>query len=220
MDTTELLDPECSSFYQHLIGVTRWMVELGHVDIATKIFLLSSHLAYPREGHLEAALHVMAYLKQKHNSHLIFDPTYPDIGMSSFPTYDWTKFYGDVQEAIPPDMPEPLGKDLDVCLFCDSDHAGEKCARHSHNTGFLIFCNMALIDWIPKKQATIETSVFGAEFVAMKHGMKKLRGLRYKLCMMGIPLTGPSYIYGDNKSQVTNSTRPESTLKKKRNSIC
>ncbi len=44
---------------------------------------------------------------------------------------------------------------------------------------------------------------------------KKLRGLRYKLRMMGIPLTGPSYIYGDNKSQVTNSTRPESTLKKK-----
>jgi hypothetical protein len=37
---------------------------------------------------------------------------------------------------------------------------------------------------------------------------------------MGIPLTGPSYIYGDNKSQVTNSTRPESTLKKKCNSIC
>jgi hypothetical protein len=68
MDTTNPLDPECSSFYQHLIGVTRWMVELGRVDIATEISLLSSHLAYPREGHLDAALHVMGYLKQKHNS--------------------------------------------------------------------------------------------------------------------------------------------------------
>jgi hypothetical protein len=29
---------------------------------------------------------------------------------------------------------------------------------------FFIFCNMALIDWVSKKQATIETSVFGAEF--------------------------------------------------------
>ena len=38
--------------------------------------------------------------------------------------------------------------------------------------------------------------------------------------MMGIPLVGPSYIFGDNKSQVTNSTRPESTLKRKCNSIC
>jgi hypothetical protein len=38
--------------------------------------------------------------------------------------------------------------------------------------------------------------------------------------MMGIPLSGPMYIYGGNKSQVTNSSRPESTLKKKCNSIC
>ncbi len=54
----------------------------------------------------------------------------------------------------------------------------------------------------------------------MKHGVETLRGLRYKVRMMGIPLTGPSYIYGDNKSQVTNSSRPESTLEKKCNSIC
>jgi hypothetical protein len=62
--------------------VTCWMVELGRVDIATEISLLSSHLAYPREGHLDAAPHVMGYLKQKHNSQLIFYPTYPDIEMS------------------------------------------------------------------------------------------------------------------------------------------
>ncbi len=37
---------------------------------------------------------------------------------------------------------------------------------------------------------------------------------------MGIPLTGPSFIYADNKSQVINLTIPESTLKKKSNSIC
>ncbi len=53
----------------------------------------------------------------------------------------------------------------------------------------------------------------------MKHGIKTLRGLRYKIHMMGVPLSGPTYIYGDNKSQVTNSSRPESTLKKKCNLI-
>ena len=158
MHTTKPLDSECSSFYQHLIGVTRWMVELCRVDIVTKISLLSSHLAYPREGHLEAALHAMGYLKQKHNSRLIFDPTYPDIDLSSFPTYDWTKFYGDVKEAIPHhNMPEPL----DVRMFCDSKHAGEKHQVFSHWLLYL-FCNMALIDWISKKQDMIETSVFGA----------------------------------------------------------
>ncbi len=194
------------------------MVELGCVDIATKISLLSSHLAYPRVGHLEVALHVMGYLKQKHNTRLVFNPTYPTIDMDSFLKYDWTEFYGEVEEATPSDMPMPLGKDLDVCMMCNSDHAGEKRTRCSC-TGFLNFCNMALIDWVSKKN-TIETSVFSAEFVTMKHGIEKLRGLRYKLCMMGIPLTGPSFIYGNNKSQVTNLTRPESTLKKKCNFIC
>jgi hypothetical protein len=139
--------------------------------------------------------------------------------MDSFPQFDWTKFYGDVEEAIPVDMPESLGKDVDVRIMCDSDHAGKKRTRHSC-TGFFTFCNMALIDWVSKKQATIETSVFGAKFFAMKHGIEKLQGLGYKLCMMGIPLTGPSFIFPNNKSQVTNSTRPDLALKKKCNSNC
>jgi hypothetical protein len=177
MDISDPLDPKCSSFYQHLIGVMRWMVELSRIDIVTEISLLSSHLAYPRVGHLEVALHVMGYLKQKHNTRLVFDPTYPTIDRDFFPQYDWTEFYGDVEEAIPSDMPMPLGKDLDVHMMCNSDHAGEKRTRRSC-TGFLIFCNMVMIDWVSKKQATIETSVFGAEFVGMKHGIEKLRGLR------------------------------------------
>jgi hypothetical protein len=37
--------------------------------------------------------------------------------------------------------------------------------------------------------------------------------------MTGIPLSGPTYIYGNNKSQVTNSSRPELTLRKKCDSI-
>jgi hypothetical protein len=54
----------------------------------------------------------------------------------------------------------------------------------------------------------------------MKHGIETLGRLRYKLRMMGVTLIGPSFIYGDNKSQVTNSSRPELTLKKKCNLIC
>jgi hypothetical protein len=195
------------------------MVELGCIDIATEVSILSSYLACPWEGHLENALHVMGYLQLKHNSQLIFDPTYPDIDQTAFPSFEWMEFYGKVEEAIPPDMPPPLGKDVDLRMMVDSDHAGERrtqCPR----TGLIIFCNLAPIIWLSKQQGTIETSVFGAEFVAMKHGIEMLRGLRYKLRMMGIPLSGPTYVYGDNKSQVTNSSRPESTLKKKCNSIC
>jgi hypothetical protein len=106
------------------------------------------------------------------------------------------EFYANMEEAIPPDTPPPLGKDVDLHRMVDSDHGGEKRTRRSH-TGFIIFCNLAPIIWLSKQQVTIETSVFGAEFVAMKHGIKTLRGLRYKIHMIGIPLSGPMYIYGD-----------------------
>jgi len=66
--------------------------------------------------------------------------------------------------------------------------------------------------WFSKRQPTVESAVFGAEFVAMKNGMETCRGLRYKLRMMGVPLTGPSYMYGDNMSVIHNTQRPESTL--------
>jgi hypothetical protein len=82
---------------------------------------------------------------------------------------------------------------------------------------------MRLNDVIVNDKAKFLTdmpSVFGAEFVAMKQGMEALRGLRYKLRMMGVPISGPSYIYGDNMSVIHNTQRPESTLKKKSNSVC
>ena len=76
-----------------------------------------------------------------------------------------------------------------------------------------------MIQWCSKKQATIETSVFGAEFVAMKIGVETVRGIRYKLRMMGVPLDGAMTMFCDNDSVVKNSTCPESQLKKKHHSI-
>ena len=70
-----------------------------------------------------------------------------------------------------------------------------------------------------KKQNTCETSTFGSELVATKTAMEYIRGLRYKLRMMGIPLAGPAYVYGDNMSVIHNTKFPESTLKKEHNSI-
>jgi hypothetical protein len=65
----------------------------------------------------------------------------------------------------------------------------------------------------------VETSTFGSEFVALKIATDMLRGLRYKLRMMGIPIAGPSYIYCDNNSAVIKSSSPASLLKKKSNVI-
>ena len=219
MDDTPELNADDATYYQTQIGVLRWCVELTRVDIITEVSVLASHLALPREGHLEAVHHIFAYLKAKHNARLVLDPTYPTIDLTNFRKEDWKDFYGDVEEPIPIDMPTPCGKGVDIRLYVDADLAGDTRTRRSR-TGYLVFLNSALIMWLSKKQATIETSVFGSEFVAMKQGVEACRGLRYKLRMMGVPVDGPNYVYGDNMSVIHNTSSPSSTLKKKSNQIC
>jgi hypothetical protein len=65
-------------------------------------------------------------------------------------------------------------------MMVDSDHAGDKATRRSRS-GIIIFVNNALVDWLSKRQPTIETSVFRAKFVAMNLGIERLQGIRYKL---------------------------------------
>jgi hypothetical protein len=98
---------------------------------------------------------------------MVYDPSSPTIDMNVFKPNDWKSFYGNVEESIPSNAPEPRGKDIDLQLYVDSDHAGEKCTRRSL-MGFFVFMNTALVQWFSKQQATIETSVFGAKFVVMK----------------------------------------------------
>jgi hypothetical protein len=53
----------------------------------------------------------------------------------------------------------------------------------------------------------------------MKIAMEMNAALRYKFCMMGVPIEGPSNMFGDNSSVVKNVTLPKSTLHKRHNSI-
>jgi hypothetical protein len=159
LNVTPELDADRANYFQSQIGVLQWAVELGRIDIMTEASMLSSHLALPREGHLEAIWHIFAYLKSRHNSRMVFDPTYPEIDMTRFKEVDWKPFYGNVEEALPDNAPPARGKDVDLCLYVDADHAGDKLTRRSR-TGFFIFLNSAPIDWYSKRQSTIESSVF------------------------------------------------------------
>ena len=49
--------------------------------------------------------------------------------------------------------------------------------------------------------------------MAMKAVTEYIRGLRFKLRMMGIPVETHTYIYGDNQSVLANTTMPHSNLK-------
>lgn len=221
LDTSPELGTSDASYYMSLIGVLRWIVELGRVDICLECSIMSSFLALPRIGHLEQVLHIFGYLKKHHNAELVFDATYPEIDAHAFERQDWsTSAYGHLgeKEVTPPNMPEPRGNGVIMRAKVDADHATDVVTRRSR-TGFLVYINCALVYWHSKKQTSVESSSFGSEFCAMKLCCEYLRGLRYKLRMMGIPILGPVYVHGDNQSVLANTSIPDSQLKKKSQSI-
>ena len=55
--------------------------------------------------------------------------------------------------------------------------------------------------------------------MVMKHATEYIRGLRYKMRSMGIPVVECAYIYGDNKSVLVNLETAHSQLKTKSNSV-
>ena len=180
--------------------------------------LLSSYMTQPRQGHMEQVLHIFAYLKCHLQSNLVFDTNQIKWDEEKFKSYDWTSFYHDAKEAIPPNAPEARGQAVQINIFCDSDHASNKVTRRSH-TGILIYLNDTPIIWYSKAQNTVETSTFGSEFIAMQICVEMIEALRYKLRMLGVPITGPANVFCDSSSVVINSTIPTSPLKKKHNAI-
>ena len=73
-DVIKELNVEGVQFYQEMIGILRWAVEIGRVDILLEVSLLSSHLDLPVIRHLQAVYHIFGYFKQVLNRKLYFEP--------------------------------------------------------------------------------------------------------------------------------------------------
>ena len=55
--------------------------------------------------------------------------------------------------------------------------------------------------------------------MALRIGVEQIMELHHMLRMLGVPIEGPSWIFGDNKSVITSSTIPSSMLKKRWNAL-
>jgi hypothetical protein len=196
LDTSQELDDDKKTFYQEMIGIFCWTVELGRCDILLEVSFLSSHLSLPRLGHIQAACHIFNYLLAHPNRSIHMDHCLPTIDTSRFLKVDWTDFYEHSTEPIPDDLSEPLGESVEIHCFVDASHTSDKKSCKSQ-TGILVFLNHAPIYWYSEKQNCVESSTFGSEFVAMKTAVEYIRALQLKLRWMGLPFHGPGNVYCD-----------------------
>ena len=219
MDTTALLDDEGIRKFQSLIGALQWAISLGRFDISVAVMTMSSYRTAPRIGHLERLKRVTGYLVKMRQGAIRIRTEKPDYSQVPNPDYDWTRtVYGNVSEELPKDAPEPKGKPVILTAFVDANLHHDLVTGRAV-TGVLHLVNQTPFEWFCKKQATVEAATYGSEFVAAKLATEQAMAARITLRYLGVPVEGPTYMFGDNGSVVTSSTIPHSPLKKRHHAL-
>ena len=215
MDDTPFLDKAGVTLYQSIIGTCQWISVAGRMDITFSVASLNRFSAHPREGHLKRAIKIFGYLKKYPKKGYVIDPRDPVVNIKyDVMTPDFGNQYSDFVEEQDPKVPEPLMKELTVSIFVDSNHGHDKITGKSV-TGIIVFVGRTPIHWESKRQSSVQTSTFGAEFISMKKAVEEAITTRYYLRSMGVKVSKPTIIYADNLSAIKNSTDPSSPLKKK-----
>ena len=215
-----------TTFYQQIIGITRWVIELEQIDMSTEVSLMFRYLSQSRIRYLIQFLHTFSYLKINQCIDFTYDPTKINVNESTFLPQDRAQhkaqnmkiLYPDATDHIPPNMPWSLGKILQVNAFVAVDLTGEQATRRSQ-TGILIYYNMVPIIWSSRRKNTVQVSTFGAESIAMHTMIDILLVLRYKLRIFSILIDGPCNMFCDNEAATKSSINPHDTLKKNKSQL-
>jgi hypothetical protein len=217
LDDSPLCGPADIQNYLTLIGQLQWLIALGRFDIFTATMTLSRYRAAPRVGHIERAKRIYGYLYKFKDAAIRYRTGLPDMSQYPLKHYDWSRtVYEDVKEVLPSDAPEPLGKPIVLRTYVDANLMHDIVTGRAV-TGILHMINNTIIDWYSKRQATVETATFGAEFVACRTAVDQIMDLRHTLRYLGVPVDSSSYLFGDNESVVKNGTLPFSTINKRHN---
>ena len=215
LDTSELCDEHQTKQFQTLIGQLQWLISLGRFDIAVHVMSLSRFRAQPRKGHLDRAKRIVGYLLFLPDGAIRFRIGEPDFSSLKDQEYDWTRtVYSGACEQIPHDIPKPLGKYVQTTHYVDAN-LHHDLATGKAVTAALHFLNQTPIDAYTKRQSTVETATYGSEFVAARTAVDQIIDIRTTLRYLGVPIRDKSYMFGDNKSVVTSSTIPNSTISKR-----
>jgi len=132
-DATPLLDNVQHREYQSLIGMLQRAVTLCRIDICYATSSMSRFSAAPREGHLSRVLRIWGYLKKYPNCALNIDhkpiPNTDEIQQKA--VRDFANQYSYAKEEVDIRFPKPLGDEMKVNIYFDSDHAHDKITGRS-----------------------------------------------------------------------------------------
>jgi hypothetical protein len=168
IDTSTELDDDGIKRCQTMIGFLQWAVSLGWFDIQTTSMTMSHFHVAPRKGHLVRLKRIYGYLKKFSSAAIRVRTSQPDLDDLPNQEIDWCHtVYGKEEELLPRDGPKPLGKLVKTVTYMDANLYHDMLTGRSV-IGVLHLCNDTLLDWYNRRQATVETEIFGPEFTAAR----------------------------------------------------
>ena len=165
-----------------------------HVQVAT----MSRFKAAPRQKHMERLNRIYSYAIRTKDYAIMFRTDQPEYSFLPDQDFDWAySVYGNVQEILPDDMPDPLGEAVITTTTMDANLT--HCLSTGKSlTGCLHFVNKTPVDWYSERQARVETTTYGSEFVAAKTATEQIMDIRQTLRYLGAPIGAKSVLFGDN----------------------
>ena len=222
LDNTPLLSLDDHRRFQMLLGMLQWMVTIGRPDLCHGVAMLNRFGACPREYHLELALGMFEYLKKFPTRQIAIDarPLEFTRDLSRFKDFhlDFLGDYPDAREELDPSFPEAFGTPLETTICVDADHAHDLKTRRSI-TGLIAFVGSTPVTWFSRRQGSIASSTYAAEFSALRLATEEAQNLRYMLRCLGIPIPNdgscPTNIFNDNFAVVNQACDADAELHKK-----
>jgi hypothetical protein len=128
--------------------------------------------------------------------------------------FNFADQYSYAVEEMDKSFPKPLGEELDVNIFFDSDHAHDRKTGRSIS-GIIVYLGNTPIIWKSRQQGAVQTSTYGAELCAMRMAVAEAISICFMLRSFGICVSSPTLTMGDNKGAIITAITPECALKKK-----
>ena len=219
VNSSDLLDFEMTKIYQSLISALQWVIQIRRFDVQTAVMTLSRFRAAPRLGHMNRVKRIYGYLSKMRHAIIRIRTSKPDYSAIPKKVHSWSSTcYPDAKEVIPHDAPLPKGKPVRATACFDANLYHDLISGRSV-TGILHLLNKTPIDWFSKLQSTVETATYGSEFVAARTCTEQIIALRLTLRYLGVPIHGPTMMFGDNKSVMDSISIPHAKLHKRHNAL-
>ena len=202
-----------------MIGQLQWAVTFGRYDILSHVMSMSRFRLASKIGQLERLRRIYGILSKTKHFAIRYRTKEPNDSHLPEQNHDWSRsVYGDIREEIPKDIPQLIGNRVVTTTFLDANSLHELVTGKSV-TAVFHFINTTPLYWYSKRQATVETAIYGSEFVAARTATELIMDLRNTLRYLGVPIMTKAYMFGDNKSVITSATIPQSVINKSHNML-